>query len=327
MLVSSGVQEGRRMDSRTATDASRRTRGSEWRSMRKRRRQVRIPGRYSPQLSWLKEDEPLCRSHRPSRLGPKREKRVRPPDPAPYLDPSYPPTALPSRFPGTTMTPGLTPHPLCPSFAPPATLVENAGKAELRQRSWVPADDVIPSRSRKFEESRTGTGKQRRQPPNHYQGDRSLSRACMLVSSGVQEGRRMDSRTATDASRRTRGSEWRSMRKGRRQVRIPGRYSPQLSWLKEDEPLCRSRRPSCLGPKREKRVRPPDPAPYLDPSYPPTALPSRFPGTTMTPGITDPQMSLQVKHDSVYMQVFLWRALAPQITDSHLTWIELPYFK
>lgn len=44
-------------------------------------------------------------------------------------------------------------------------------------------------------------------------------------------------------------------------------------------------------------------------------------------GMTDPQMSLQVKHDSVYMQVFLWRALAPQITDSHLTWIELPYFK
>ncbi|ROL51662.1 hypothetical protein DPX16_19181 [Anabarilius grahami] len=62
------------------------------------------------------------------------------------------------------------PHQLCLSFAPPATLVENAGKVELRQGSWVPADDVIPSRSRKFVESRTGTEKQRRQPPNHYQG-------------------------------------------------------------------------------------------------------------------------------------------------------------
>ncbi len=29
------------------------------------------------------------------------------------------------------------PHPLCLSFAPPATVVENAGKAELRQRSWA----------------------------------------------------------------------------------------------------------------------------------------------------------------------------------------------
>ncbi|ROL41044.1 hypothetical protein DPX16_22365 [Anabarilius grahami] len=75
--------------------------------MRKRRRQVRILGRYYPQLSGLKEDEPLCRSRCPSRLGPKRERsacgRRTPP---PYLDPSYPPTALPSRFPGTTRTPG-----------------------------------------------------------------------------------------------------------------------------------------------------------------------------------------------------------------------------
>lgn len=40
-----------------------------------------------------------------------------------------------------------------------------------------------------------------------------------------------------------------------------------------------------------------------------------------------PSCVLQVKYDSVYMQVFLWRALAPQSTDSRLTWIELPYFK
>ncbi len=48
-----------------------------------------------------------------------------------------------------------------------ATLVENASKAELRQRSWATPDDVIPSRSQKFVKTRTGTEEQRRRPPSH----------------------------------------------------------------------------------------------------------------------------------------------------------------
>ncbi len=97
------------------------------------------------------------KSHRPSRPGPRRE-RVRPPDSAPYLDPSFQNTAPPSqpaqhnedtRFPllfWTLYSPwtlllyyfclikplrGLTPHPLCLSCAPPVTLVENAGRRSL----------------------------------------------------------------------------------------------------------------------------------------------------------------------------------------------------
>ncbi len=53
---------------------------------------------------------------------------------------------------------------------PPATMVENAGKAELRQRSWATPDDVIPSRLQKFMEIRTGTEERRRRPPSHQMG-------------------------------------------------------------------------------------------------------------------------------------------------------------
>ncbi len=59
-------------------------------------------------------------------------------------------------------------------------------------------------------------------------------------------------------------------------ARMPGRIIPEsAAGQEEDEAATWSRRPSCPGPEVGERVRPPDSAPYLDPSFLNTAHPSQ----------------------------------------------------
>ncbi len=91
-------------------------------------------------------------------------------------------------------------------------------------------------------------------------GDRSLPRACTLVSSWVQEGS-VERASAAPVTQLT-GQD-------------AGPYSPRrCRGPKEDEAARRSRRSSRSGPRGEP-VRPLDSAPYLDPSFQNTAPPSQ----------------------------------------------------
>ncbi len=90
-------------------------------------------------------------------------------------------------------------------------------------------------------------------------GDRSLPRACTLVSSWVQEG-------SVERGGPPPRDGWR--------VRMPGRTPGSAAGPKEDEAADRSRRPRAPDPRGE-RVRPPDSAPYLEPSFQNTAPPSQ----------------------------------------------------
>ncbi len=130
-----------------------------------------------------KEDEAAEEAAAP-RAPDLRGERVRPPDSAPYLDPSFQNTAPPSQpsqprrghqdplFVLDTLSPldnillfllnkSLSEawrhaHCVCRLLLPPHWW-RIAGKAEPRQRSWATPDDVIPSRSqKKFMEIRTG---------------------------------------------------------------------------------------------------------------------------------------------------------------------------
>ncbi len=65
---------------------------------------------------------------------------------------------------------GLMPTPTGLSFAPPVTLVENAGITELRQHSWATSMTSSPLARKKFVEIRTGTEERRRRPPSHLRG-------------------------------------------------------------------------------------------------------------------------------------------------------------
>ncbi len=59
-------------------------------------------------------------------------------------------------------------------------------------------------------------------------------------------------------------------------ARMPGRIIPEsAAGQEEDEAATWSRRPSCPGPEVGERVRPPDSAPHLDPSFQNTAPPSQ----------------------------------------------------
>ncbi len=90
-------------------------------------------------------------------------------------------------------------------------------------------------------------------------GDRSLPRACTLVSSWVQEG-------SVERGGPPPRDGWRA--------RMPGRTPGSAAGPKEDEAADRSRRPRAPD-LRGERVRPPDSAPYLDPSFQNTAPPSQ----------------------------------------------------
>ncbi len=90
-------------------------------------------------------------------------------------------------------------------------------------------------------------------------GDRSLPRACTLVSSWVQEG-------SVERGGPHPRDGWRA--------RMPGRTPGSAAGPKEDEAADGSRHPRAPDPRGE-RVRPPDSAPYLDPSFQNTAPPSQ----------------------------------------------------
>ncbi len=91
-------------------------------------------------------------------------------------------------------------------------------------------------------------------------GDRSLPRACTLVSSWVQEGS-VERASAAPVTRLT-GQD-------------AGPYSPwRCRGPKEDEAAGEASAPRAPDPRGE-RVRPPDSAPYLDPSFQNTAPPSQ----------------------------------------------------
>ncbi len=91
-------------------------------------------------------------------------------------------------------------------------------------------------------------------------GDRSLPRACTLVSSWVQEG-------CIEGAAAAPVHGWRA--------RMPGRIIPGGAVARRrTKPLQEAAAPRAPDPRGE-RVRPPDSAPYLDPSFQNTAPPSQ----------------------------------------------------
>ncbi len=93
-------------------------------------------------------------------------------------------------------------------------------------------------------------------------GDRSLPRACTLVSSWVQEGSVEGSSAAPEGRRR-------DVR--RLTGQDAGPFNPSKSRGPKDDEAAAPRAPDLRG----ERVRPPDSAPYLDPSFQNTAPPSQ----------------------------------------------------
>ncbi len=105
-------------------------------------------------------------------------------------------------------------------------------------------------------------------------GDRSLPRACTLVSSWVQEGS-----VEGDHAARAAGPAVRT--RSAPVIRPSGQDAGPISPVECRGPRGRrsrwiSHRPSCPDLSGE-RVRPPDSAPYLDPSFLNTAPPSQSP--------------------------------------------------
>ncbi len=98
-------------------------------------------------------------------------------------------------------------------------------------------------------------------------GDRSLPRACTLVSSWVQEG---CVEGAAAAPVHADGPGCRAV------------SSPEVPWPEGGRAAEEAAAPRAPDPRGE-RVRPPDSAPYLDPSFQNTAPPSQSAFTTRTP--------------------------------------------
>ncbi len=91
-------------------------------------------------------------------------------------------------------------------------------------------------------------------------GDRSLPRACTLVSSWVQEG-------CVEGAAAAPVHGWRA--------RMPGRLIPEVPWPEGGRSRWKKPPPLALRTREGSACGPPDSAPYLDPSFQNTAPPSQ----------------------------------------------------
>ncbi len=215
-------------------------------------RRARMPGRLDPSSAAvdLEVDEAAGKAAVP-RAPDLGGERVRPPDSAPYLDPSFQNTAPPSqpaqhnedtRFPllfWTLYSPWtLLLYYFCwikasprPDATPTVSVVCSSrhtggecGQAEPRPAQLGNTDDVIPSRSQKFVKTRTGTEERRRRPPSHLRGKWRFF-YCHLPCGWL----RLSTKTRFSLSRFRRGARGRVARRG-----IPAPPTPTAgAWLRK----------------------------------------------------------------------------------------------